>query len=734
MGDTSSGKGKLNSWKEIARYLDRHVSTVQRWEKEGGFPVHHLVYKKRGSVFAYCSEIDAWLETRSITSNRQTQAAESLPIRFPRKVFVGITAAALAFVVALLIWTGSLDTERFNSHDHHQVLIADFENLTGEATFDEPLRFALLQEIGRLEFVTVFPRRQIEETLLLMRKPVATAIDLSLGREISLREGNVSAVLSGSLTKLGSSYFLTTALIDPVQNRQVASLSQGINEPEDVFRVLSSWVRGALQEHLPTLRNSERRLAQVTTSDLHALRLYTQADALIVSGSRGPARELLEQAIAIDPMFASAEILLAYCLQRQNRRNRGNEDFMSHAESAMQLSGGVRDRERYFIQATYYNMKGEDEKSIRAHQTLVSLYHSQMGAKNRPVGLGTNAPRLSEVSAGARQDLIYQVQYAESQPSQFYGNFVAGLLLVKAFGNTTLSQTYISRARNLIGPRVIEAAPGEVAWVKLFPAFQAVLDGDPQQALLHSRRLVATPLFTTSVFGGVERKFGGGALGSIYLNLGQLKEAREWFEDKVRTPQLRRYFLAWSSYIADDQRMTLKYLRQSLASQENDLAATSKHMALLLLAKLGSLAEVEEIVSYGRPGSILDHEIRGIFNVRWGNTSTGIELLEKVLPKVRDSYFLAVEVLVDAYLKEGDLSRAIDLLEEASQKKSFLLDQTVTTGPIWLKTQLLLAGLYSHTDEEEKVRKIEDQLRQQLAYADADHPILQVLGSFSISD
>ncbi len=80
------------------------------------------------------------------------------------------------------------------------------------------------------------------------------------------------------------------------------------------------------------------------------------------------------------------------------------------------------------------------------------------------------------------------------------------------------------------------------------------------------------------------------------------------------------------------------------------------------------------------------------------------------------------------------MSRAIDLLEEASQRKSYLLDQTLTTGPIWLKTQLLRAGLYSKTDEEEKARTIEAQLRQELAYADADHPILQVLGSFSISD
>jgi lipopolysaccharide biosynthesis regulator YciM len=156
---------------------------------------------------------------------------------------------------------------------------------------------------------------------------------------------------------------------------------------------------------------------------------------------------------------------------------------------------------------------------------------------------------------------------------------------------------------------------------------------------------------------------------------------------------------------------------------------TARHMARLLFTGIGPLEEAEEMASYGRPGAIMNQQIMGILNVRRGNTSSGIELLENVLPKMRDSYFLGTTVLASAYLEEGSLSRAINLLEEASQKRSYLLDQSVTTGPIWLKTQLQLAELYRQAGEEEKARKIEGQLRQQLAYADTDHPILQVLGS-----
>ena len=232
----------------------------------------------------------------------------------------------------------------------------------------------------------------------------------------------------------------------------------------------------------------------------------------------------------------------------------------------------------------------------------------------------------------------------------------------------------------------------------------------------------------------VEGRFGGGTLGSLYLNLGQLEKARQWFEDHVPESPLRHFLLAWCSYIEGDQQRAVDHLKHALADTERGMPTTSRHLTGLLLTTIGSLKETEELASFGRPGSILDHQIKGILNVRRGRTSSGIELLEIVLPRMRDSYFLGVTVLVRAYLEEGSLSRAIKLLEEASQKKSFLLDQTVTTGPIWLKTQLQLAQLYRQTGEEEKARKIEGQLRQQLAYADHDHPILQALGSTSLSD
>ena len=55
-----SGGKRLNSWKEIAAYLQKDVRTVQRWEKNEGLPVHRKPHNKLSSVYAYEPELDEW--------------------------------------------------------------------------------------------------------------------------------------------------------------------------------------------------------------------------------------------------------------------------------------------------------------------------------------------------------------------------------------------------------------------------------------------------------------------------------------------------------------------------------------------------------------------------------------------------------------------------------------------------------------------------------------------------
>ena len=79
MGDPSLGtppsvrpsEDRLDSWKEIAAYLNRDVTTVQRWEKREGMPVHRHLHDRMGSVYAFRAELDAWARGRNLRAEQE---------------------------------------------------------------------------------------------------------------------------------------------------------------------------------------------------------------------------------------------------------------------------------------------------------------------------------------------------------------------------------------------------------------------------------------------------------------------------------------------------------------------------------------------------------------------------------------------------------------------------------------------------------------------------------------
>ncbi len=62
---------RLDSWKEIAAYLNRDVTTVQRWEKREGMPVHRHVHDRMGSVYASREELEAWARSRNLRAAQE---------------------------------------------------------------------------------------------------------------------------------------------------------------------------------------------------------------------------------------------------------------------------------------------------------------------------------------------------------------------------------------------------------------------------------------------------------------------------------------------------------------------------------------------------------------------------------------------------------------------------------------------------------------------------------------
>jgi hypothetical protein len=106
---------RLDSWKEIAAHLNRDVTTVQRWEKREGMPVHRHQHDRMGSVYASRSELDAWTRSRNLppapangnnipTSNPPTPHGGAMPAPPTRRFLAPLAAATVVLIIVAIVW------------------------------------------------------------------------------------------------------------------------------------------------------------------------------------------------------------------------------------------------------------------------------------------------------------------------------------------------------------------------------------------------------------------------------------------------------------------------------------------------------------------------------------------------------------------------------------------------------------------------------------------------------
>lgn len=138
-GSGQSAEERLGSWKAIAAYLQRDVTTVQRWERLEGMPVHRHVHAKRGSVYAFRSELHAWQR------NRRAPAAEAearTTARISWRLWAGV-AAVLILVIVTGWWVSKTEPETRNPLASARITaLTDFEGLELDAAVSPDGKFA----------------------------------------------------------------------------------------------------------------------------------------------------------------------------------------------------------------------------------------------------------------------------------------------------------------------------------------------------------------------------------------------------------------------------------------------------------------------------------------------------------------------------------------------------------------------------------------------------------------
>jgi tetratricopeptide (TPR) repeat protein len=573
-----------------------------------------------------------------------------------------------------------------------------------------------------------------------MRKPPDTRLDAPVAREVCLRDGEIRALLTGRVEKIGSKYLYSVELIEPKRGMPLAGFaeeSSGTDGSLAAVRRISDRVRAALGETPAPDTGEKAGLARVTTSSLRALQLYSRADSLMgrVNDSQGGAEELLRHAVAEDPSFASAYILLAHAI---NNQNRPLEEFLPYAETAFRLSETTSDRERYFIRGSYYYFLGQRDKAIAAWEALVDLYPDHGWA----VG---NLSNLYELPQDLEKAVQVEARLADSNPRSFGFNWDAGYNFVVWKRDPARARPYLRRCAKLVTPEITDEFRWAVSWIELLPFTERWLEGDVETASIEldrvAVRLEALPRGPRDVF-AVKTALG-------YLTLGRVRAAEQAAE-KILDSVIRNDMLAQVSFLKGDDRALESRLQFPGERKLGYLSPGWWETTAIFQTRAGLVREARRYLEAERSSDNVGgwlgrlravskpkdrpehHTVAGEIALARGDLTAAISELEeaaKLAPewnRDKPGFFLGSESLAAALRKKGDVDRAIQVLKRASERK-FQAVINNNSGAYWLRSLSELASLYRGVGRVEDATAVEADLLKYLSVADADHPILVAL-------
>jgi serine/threonine protein kinase/tetratricopeptide (TPR) repeat protein len=270
------------------------------------------------------------------------------------------------------------------------VVLADFDNKTGEAVFDDALKQALAVDLGQSPFLNILSDHRVGETMQLMGRKSGDKVTSDVAREICLRTGT-KALLKGSISRLGTQYVIGLEAVNCNTGDVLAKEQGEASSKESVLKTLdqvATSMRTKLGESLASVAKFDVPI-EATTSSLDALKAFSMG--VRVAREKGPAEAIsfYKRAIELDPNFATAYALLGLNYSNLGQPSRAAENL----ERAYQLRDRVSEREKLRISANYYFIvTGELEKEAQTYQLWMQSYpndsvpHGNLGANYSALG------------------------------------------------------------------------------------------------------------------------------------------------------------------------------------------------------------------------------------------------------------------------------------------------------------------------------------------------------------
>jgi len=413
-----------------------------------------------------------------------------------RSKFAGLFAAAFA-VLFLAVIAGYFLRDKLRSGPAATpapltLLVADFNNETGDNVFTGTLESMSITAMEEAPFVNVYGRGQAQRLLARLENG-ATKLDEPAARKIAIREG-ISVILAGSIRREGTGYQISVRAVDAVTGKIIATkqVSAANNQLvlASIGRVIAP-IRSALGDATP--ESSQLAAAETyTAGSLEAAHQYALGQESLGIGKQADAIRYYKQAVDLDPNLGRAYAGLA--VASFNLKDLAQAD--TYYKKALTLVDRMSEREKYRTLGGYYTgVANNFEEGIETLRKLTLLFPADAAAHNNLSTAYKRMGKMTEAAASSRR----AVEISPENLSRRY-NFAANSLAAGDLNTTTAEAN-----------RILQKDSSFV-WAYLPLALASLLRGDVGGAVEIYNRLekVSAQGASMSNLGQVDLKIYGG--------------------------------------------------------------------------------------------------------------------------------------------------------------------------------------------------------------------------------
>jgi serine/threonine protein kinase/Tfp pilus assembly protein PilF len=294
--------------------------------------------------------------------------------------------------------------------DKDTIVLADFENKTGDPVFDDTLRQGLIVQLQQSPYLSVISDQKIRATLKLMGKPAESALSGETAREVCERVG-ARALLTGAISSLGTQYVMGLRAEGCANGEALDNQQAQASGKEQVLSTLGDMAgkfRARAGESLAAIREHNVPLPEATTSSLEALKAFTAARN--PKGVEGASQ--LRRAIELDPEFARAWSGLAIQYSNLGETALSRQSAIRAYQARERASGP----EKFNIEYSYHrNVTGNLEKAWQSISMWRQTYPRDPQAFSLSSGYAANGTgRLEDVVEMSAKSIALE-------PDQLYG-------------------------------------------------------------------------------------------------------------------------------------------------------------------------------------------------------------------------------------------------------------------------------------------------------------------------